>query len=121
MKDSDNYLVINRRITFIMIITILLFLVIIFRVSYLQMFNVKASVNELNKLSTKTVYGDSMPRGRIYDRNYNIIVDNIGTNKISYKRPSGFKTENEIKLARTLAEKLEINYGKLTKKNLKKF
>ena len=56
--------------------------------SYLQLFNTKASIKNLNNLSIKKVYGPSMPRGRILDRNYNVIVDNVGTNLISYKKDS---------------------------------
>lgn len=100
---------------------IILFLILIFRVSYLQVFNLEASIENLNKLSVKTVYGDSMPRGRIYDRNYNVIVDNIGTKKISYKRPSGISVKDEINLAYTLADKIDVDYKKLTKRNLKTF
>lgn len=81
----------------------------------------KASVKELNRLSTKKVYGESMPRGRIYDRNYNIIVDNVGTNKISYKRVAGTKTKDEIELAYTLAEKINVDYKKLTDGQIRTF
>ena len=56
--------------------------------SYLQLFNTKASIKYLNNLSIKKVYGPSMPRGRILDRNYNVIVDNVGTNLIIYKKDS---------------------------------
>ena len=119
MVSKDE--IIKRRIYFIIILTFIIFLVIIFRISYLQVFNNKASLANLKELSVKTVYGDSMPRGRIYDRNYNVIVDNIGTNKISYKKESGMKIKDEIKLAYQLAKKLEVNYGKLTDNELRAF
>ena len=122
MKTNKNPdIVTKNRIIIVSIIMIIIFIVIIFRISYLQVFNLKASLEDLNKLSTKTIYGDSMPRGRIYDRNYNVIVDNIGTNKISYKRPSGVKTDDEITLAYTLAEKIEVDFSKLTTRQLKTF
>ena len=69
MVSKDE--IIKRRSYFIIILTFIIFLVIIFRISYLQVFNNKASLATLKELSVKTVYGDSMPRGRIYDRNYN--------------------------------------------------
>lgn len=92
-----------------------------FKVSYLQVFNNKASLENLNNLSTKKVYGTSMPRGRIYDRNYNIIVDNIGIKTISYKKESNTNLEDEITLAYTLAEKLDIDYSNLTDNQLRQF
>lgn len=122
MKNNENKDVITKnRIIIISIFIFVVFFILIFRISYLQLFNNKASVKNLEKLSTKTVYGKSMPRGRIYDRNYNVIVDNIGTNMISYKRKSGVKTKDEIDMAYVLAEKIEINYTKLTTNMLKDF
>ena len=122
MKNNENKDVITKnRIIIISIFIFVVFFILIFRISYLQLFNNKASVKNLEKLSTKTVYGKSMPRGRIYDRNYNVIVDNIGTNMISYKRKSGVKTKDEIDMAYILAEKIEINYTKLTTNMLKDF
>lgn len=87
----------------------------------MQLFNTKASVADLKKLSTKEVYGMSMPRGRIYDRNYNIIVDNVGTNLITYKKESGTSVEDEINYAYKLAEKIDVDYTKLTENILKDF
>ena len=88
---------------------------------YMQLFNTKASIADLNQLSTKTVYGSSMPRGRIYDRNYNVIVDNVGVNLISYKRESGMTTKDEVSIAYKLAEKLDVDYSALTDTELRRF
>lgn len=87
----------------------------------MQAFNTKASIADLKKLSTKEVYGMSMPRGRIYDRNYNIIVNNVGTNLITYKKESGTSEKDEINYAYKLAEKIEVDYTKLTENILKDF
>lgn len=121
MNNENKDVVTKNRIIVILCIMFFLFLILIVRVSYLQIFNTKASVANLEKLSTKTVYGPSMPRGRIYDRNYNVIVDNIGTNMISYKRESGVKTEDEIEMAYLLAQKIDVDYAKLTTNILKDF
>ncbi len=122
MKENKNPEVITKnRIIFLAIFIVICFAIIVLKLGYLQLFNAKASLAELNKLSTKTVYGPSMPRGRIYDRNYNVIVDNIGTNLISYKKETGMKTKDEIALAYTLAEKLEVDYKSLTNRALKEF
>lgn len=121
MNNENKDVVTKNRIIVILCIMFFLFLILIVRVSYLQIFNTKASVANLEKLSTKTVYGPSMPRGRIYDRNYNVIVDNIGTNMISYKRETGVKTKDEIDYAYVLAEKINVDYTKLTTNMLKDF
>ena len=62
-----------------------------------------------------------MPRGRIYDRNYNVIVDNVGVNLISYKRESGMTTKDEVSIAYKLAEKLDVDYSALTDTELRRF
>ncbi len=119
ITSHDN--TVKSRMFLISLITFAIFLGIIFRLSYLQVFNNKASIKNLESLSTKKVYGKSMPRGRIYDRSHNIIVDNIGIKTISYKRESGVKTDDEITLSYLLAEKLDIDYSKLTDGALRYF
>ena len=121
MKNKNPDIITKNRIIIIGIFSLLIFLVLAVRISYLQLYNNKASVIELNKLTTKTVYGSSMPRGRIYDRNLNVIVDNKGTYLIGYKRESGVTTKEEIKIAYYLAEKLELNYSNLKERQIKEF
>ena len=87
----------------------------------MQLFNVKASINELNKLSVKTVYGDSMPRGKIYDRNYNVIVDNIGVKVVKYKKESNVTNKDEVTLAYKLGEFLDVDFNLLKEDTLKTF
>ena len=41
---------------------------------------------KLTELSYDIVEGSSSPRGRIYDRNYNILVDNKSVKTITYKK-----------------------------------
>ena len=41
--------------------------------------------NLLNEKNNKIIYGTSAPRGRILDRNGNIIVDNVGVKTRRYK------------------------------------
>ena len=111
----------KNRIIIIGIITFICFFIMIIKLSYMQLHNTKASIKNLNKLSIKTVYGPSMPRGRIYDRNYNVIVDNIATNMISYKKESGMSNKDEIELAYNLSKHIELEYSKLTDRNLREF
>lgn len=122
MKQNKNPEIITKnRITFLLIFIIICFFIITLKMGYMQLFNTKASIANLNQLSTKTVYGASMPRGRIYDRNYNVIVDNVGVNLISYKRESGMTTKDEVSIAYKLAEKLDVDYSALTDTELRKF
>lgn len=86
MNNTNKDVTSKKRMLFLLIFMFLMFLIIIIKLSFMQTHNLKASLGNLKKLSTKIVYGPSMPRGRILDRNYNVIVDNVGTNIISYKK-----------------------------------
>lgn len=122
MKQNKNPEIITKnRITFLLIFIIICFFIITLKMGYMQLFNTKASIANLNQLSTKTVYGSSMPRGRIYDRNYNVIVDNVGVNLISYKRESGMTRKDEVSIAYKLAEKLDVDYSALTDTEFRRF
>ena len=72
-------------------------------------------------LTEKTIYGESSPRGRIYDRNHKLIVTNKPQKVIYYKKPQGIKTQKEMDLAYTLSKMLELNYNELSEVNLKEF
>ncbi|MEG2351450.1 MAG: penicillin-binding transpeptidase domain-containing protein [Bacilli bacterium] len=113
--------IIKKRFIALSIIIIICFLIIGSRLSYLQLNNSKASLAYLEKLSTKTIYGQSMPRGRILDCNHKIIVDNVGVNKISYKKENGITTKDEVLLAYVLASKLNVDSFRLTEEMLKRF
>ena len=75
----------------------------------------------LDNLTIKTIESNSTPRGRIYDRNYNLLVDNEAIKTIYYKKPNNITTKEEIETAYKVAEYIEVNYKKLTEKQLKKF
>ncbi len=75
----------------------------------------------LKKETNNLVLGKSVPRGRIYDRNYKIIVDNIAVKSIYYTKKSGTTTKEEIELAYKMSEKINLDYNELLKRNLKEF
>ena len=77
--------------------------------------------SEMKTLTQKIVDGPSAPRGRMYDRNGKLIVDNKADKIIYYKKPSNITTEKEIKIAYKLSKMIDLDYSKLTDKNLKKF
>lgn len=111
----------KTRIIFIIVLIILLFSIIITRLYFMQFTNVKASIKELEDLSTKTVYGNVMPRGIIYDRNHNVIVDNVGIYVISYKKESKTTIKDEIDIAYLLSDNIELDFSDLKIRNLKEF
>ena len=68
----------------------------------------------------RVVEGDSAPRGRIYDRNGRLIVDNIAVRTIVYKK-DGLNTKDEISLAYKIGSMISVDYKKLSDDDKRNF
>ena len=111
----------NKKLNILEIVIILLFLLLayfLFKTIYLKEDFYK---EKLNSLTNVIVYGESAPRGRIYDRNYNLLVDNIAVPIIYYKKVDKITKQEEIELIYEVIDKLELEYDKLKTRNLKEF
>jgi len=75
----------------------------------------------LKELSYTIVEGQSAPRGRIYDRNYNLLVDNKAVKTIFYKKDKTISTKKEIELAYKVSSHLNLKYEKLTDRQMREF
>ncbi|MBR2833412.1 MAG: penicillin-binding protein 2 [Bacilli bacterium] len=76
---------------------------------------------ELKTLTQKTVDGPTAPRGRMYDRNGKLIVDNVADKVIYYQRPNETTTKDEISVAYRLADMIDVDYSRLSENDLKTF
>lgn len=111
----------NKKLNILEIVIIFLFLLLayfLFKTIYLKEDFYK---EKLNSLTNVIVYGESAPRGRIYDRNYNLLVDNIAVPIIYYKKVDKITKQEEIELIYEVIDKLELEYDKLKTRNLKEF
>lgn len=111
----------NIRLIIIGVILLMFFIIIALKLSNIQILNKEKYIKSLEELKVDEVYSTSTPRGRIYDRNYNLLVDNVGVKTIYYKRKSGTTTSEQINLSYKLANNIDIDYSKLDKINLKEF
>ncbi|MBO5414868.1 MAG: penicillin-binding protein 2 [Bacilli bacterium] len=111
----------QRRVLIILVIVILLFLVVFVKLYQVTIIDHKKYSDDLEELSYDTVEGESTPRGRIYDRNYNIIVDNIAVKTIYYKKNKKISTAKEVELAYTVSKHLKLDFNKLTDRNKREF
>ena len=128
MKKKYNYhkknnikQTIEKRYNILIIIIIFIMTVILvnlFNIQILKHNYYKEVVLEQSKIY---VYSNSAPRGRIYDRNGKIIVDNEAVKVIYYKKPNGVTIKQEIDVAYKVSELIEIDYSGLSDKNLRKF
>ncbi len=108
----------RKKINILTIITYFLFLIIIGRLFYIQVIDNNYYLEKLSNKTNKIVYEDSGLRGRIYDKNNNILVDNGLVLTIVYQKEDNV---DEIKLAYEISTKLDLDYHKLTKSYLKDY
>lgn len=112
---------INTRIEIIKYIIIFLFIIILFNLYKITIFENNIYKEKLSSLTNKIIEGPTAPRGRILDRNYNILVDNESIPTIYYQKENNISIEDEIELANILSKHLSLEYNKLLDRNLKEF
>ena len=111
----------NKKITFLNFILYLLFFVILVRLFYLQIIERNYYLEKLSNKTNQIIYEDTSLRGRIYDRNKKILVDNQLVMTIIYQKEDNISMKDEIKLAYQISSKIDLNYHKLTTSYLKDF
>lgn len=122
-KNSNKYLkeIIEKRFNLITITIILLFSIVSIRLFYLQVLKSDEYTEKLALSTEKKIESTSAPRGRIYDRNYNLLVDNEAIKTIYYKKQKGITTKEEIELSYVIADNLDVDYSKINDDRLKTF
>ena len=84
-KDNRNIPeIIDKRYGFLIVLVAILYVIILGRVFYLQVLKNDYYNEKLAMSTEKTIESSSAPRGRIYDRNYNLLVDNEAIKTIYY-------------------------------------
>lgn len=81
----------------------------------------EAYQKKLEHIAYTEVKGNSSPRGRIYDRNYNILVDNKSTKTIVYKKSKTTTTNEMLASAKKISSHIEIDYNKLADINRREY
>lgn len=120
-KNNSYDNVINRRYVFLFWLIIGSFFLLA-----ISFFKVMIIDNEkynklLDELTYDVVLGSSPPRGRILDRNHNVIVDNKAVNTIVYKRRKGTSYKDMIKLAYKVYSHLDLDYSKVSNRAIREF
>ena len=112
---------IEKRYTILIGIIVFIICVLALNLFIIQVIQKDYYVRKVQTLSKRVIEGSSAPRGRIYDRNYRLIVDNKPVKIIYYKKQSGITTKEEIKLAYQVGEMLDIDYKNISKNTIKDF
>lgn len=121
MRKINYEVIINKRI-FIFFIVIGVFSLVLFsKLFSVMIIDNKIYSEKLDSLMGKSITLNRAPRGRIYDRNYNVIVDNKAINVIVYKREKSTTIEEMIKLAYEVSKHLELDITKFNLRAKKEF
>ena len=111
----------QRRIVSILFVVALLFIILFVKLYVVMIIDSSKYKKKLDKLSYNTVEGSSAPRGRIYDRNHNILVDNIAVKTIYYTKSKKVSSSEEVKLAYKVSPHLNLDLSKLTSRAKREF
>ncbi len=120
MKKKNNSLF-NKKIKRIKTFIYICLFIIIGYFCYITIYKGEYYTNLLDNILNTSYFYKSAPRGRIYDRNNNLLVDNKMVPVIYYLKPNKITSLEEIEVASILANLLEIDYSKLTIRNLKDY
>lgn len=118
---NDIAPIIEKRYKILTIIIIILMVILTCSLFYVQVVQNDVYKNRLKELSQVIVEGSSPSRGRIYDRNGKIIVDNKPVKTIYYKKKVGISNNEEVILAYKVAEAIDVKYEKLNDYDLRNF
>jgi cell division protein FtsI/penicillin-binding protein 2 len=98
----------------------LLFSLLVLRLGVVQIVNGQSYQKEVER-TEDVVVDTGVPRGKIYDRYGNVIVDNVPLNAITYTRTQSTKTEEMMDVATKLAKLIEKDTKSVTERDKKDF
>ncbi|WP_064093897.1 peptidoglycan D,D-transpeptidase FtsI family protein [Rossellomorea aquimaris] len=98
-----------------------LFSILILRLGVVQIVKGKQYEAEVQRTENVIANNGTPPRGKIYDRYRNVIVDNVPLNAITYTRTQNTKTEEMLEVAERLAALIEMKPDKITDRDRKDY
>lgn len=117
-KKKKNHVPFRLNILFFLVF--LLFSGLILRLGFVQIVYGDDFRREVEKTDEVTV-NSSVPRGKMYDRNLNVMVDNKPLNAITYTRKQGTKNTEMLETAEKLAKLIDKETDKVTERDKKDF
>lgn len=121
VKYRDIKEIIEKRYGILIGCVICMIIVLFLSLFYIQIMKNEFYQNRLISLTESTFTSESTPRGRIYDRNHRLLVDNVPVKVIYYKKPTGVTAQEEIEVAYLLCDIISLDYQKLTDNQLRNF
>ncbi len=98
----------------------LLFSLLVLRLGLVQIVNGESYKKEVER-TEDVVVNTGVPRGKMYDRYGNVMVDNVPLNAITYTRANNTKIEEMIEVASKLSEYIKKDTGDVTERDKKDY
>ncbi|WP_338777140.1 penicillin-binding protein 2 [Metabacillus sp. FJAT-52054] len=108
------------RLNVLFLIVFLVFCGIVLRLGIVQIVYGQDYQKELDRKEEVDV-SSTVPRGKMYDRNYSTLVDNEPLNAITYTRSSATSQEKRLAIAKILAKMIDQKTDKITERDLKDY
>ncbi len=131
MKKTSNYKrtrhyrnikgIIEKRYNILIGVIIFVIVLLFVNLFYVQIVKQEFYTQKVEKLNENNIEGDSAPRGRIYDRNHKLLVDNEPVKVIIYKKQNGINTKKEIALAYKVANLIDVDFSDIKESELREF
>lgn len=117
-KNDKSHL--SFRINIIFFFIFLLFATLVLRLGIVQIVNGQEYQSEIERTENITVKYQ-VPRGKIYDRNHRVVVDNVPANAITFTKKPNSNTREQLDLAQNLARFLEMDVDGVTERDMKDY
>lgn len=111
---------VSVRLNMIFFIVFALFSVLILRLGFVQIVYGDDFKREIERTEDITV-NNPVPRGKIFDRNGKIIVDNTPQNAITFTKSQGTDQEEMLEIAKRLAKLINKDYKKVQERDKKDY
>ncbi|OCA92542.1 peptidoglycan D,D-transpeptidase FtsI family protein [Pseudobacillus wudalianchiensis] len=108
------------RMNMMFFVVFLLFSILIFRLGIVQIVQGEDYQRKIERTEDVTVNA-SVPRGKIFDRNGQIVVDNVPQNAITYTRKKGATQEEMLETAEKLAKLIDKETDQVTERDKKDY
>ena len=111
----------KKKFQILKITIFLVFIIITTKLFFVQIIDKNKYISYVYNNTHTFWYSPSVPRGKIYDRNNKIIVDNEAIKTLYYIKNSENTLKKEIEIANNLAKNIDIDYTTLSKNNYENF
>ncbi|WP_230496962.1 peptidoglycan D,D-transpeptidase FtsI family protein [Pseudoneobacillus rhizosphaerae] len=108
------------RLNILFLIVFICFSILVIKLGTLQIVKGEDFRKEISRTENHIVR-EPVPRGKIYDRNGRIVVDNDGKNAISYTKAKDTKQDEILEVAKKLSQLIVVKTDKLTERDLKDY